>query len=265
MSSRVLFRTWLTVILVVLALPLVTMIAFSFNESRFGTLPFHFSLEWYTVLANDKSLIEALNVSIRLAAQVTVYTVIIGTMLAMGIAKAAPGLKVPVNASLLIVLTVPPIIFSAGLLSVFDTIGLGKSELSLILASIVTSMPYIVLIVAGRLQDFDDSLVEAARTLGAGPVRSFLRITLPLISPTIIAGGLLSFVVCFNNFVIQLFIAPIGISTLPVQIYSMLRLGVTPDVNALGAIIIGSTVVIIVALHLLTGNAAKLFVSRERN
>lgn len=265
MSSRLLFRLWLAITLVVLGLPLVTMIAFSFNESRFGTLPFTFSLQWYETLAGDSALLEALNISLRLALQVTVFAVIIGTLLAMGVAKAAPGLKVPVNGSLLIVLTVPPIIFSAGLLSVFDAIGLGKSELSLILASIVTSMPYIVLIVAGRLQDFDDSLIEAAHTLGTSPLGSFFRITLPLIAPTIIAGALLSFVVCFNNFVIQLFIAPIGISTLPVQIYSMLRLGVTPDVNALGALIIGSTVIIIVALHLLTGNAAKLLVSRERN
>ena len=259
------FRIWLVVVMLVLVAPLAAMIVLSFNESRFGTLPFVFSMKWYEAMVEDTALLGALETSVKLSAQVTVFTILIGTALSFGINKVKPLFGASVNAALLIVLTVPAIIFAAGLIEVFDWIGLGKSDGSLILASIVTSMPFVVLVVTGRLRDFDGRLTEAAASLGAGPVRVFLRVTLPLMLPSIIAGGLLSFVICFNNFVIQLFIAPVGVSTLPVQIYSMVRLGVTPNVNALGAIIVVATIAIIVALQLLTGNAARLFVSRNKD
>ena len=148
-------------------------------------------------------------------------------------------------------------------LAVVSWIGLGQSTISLVLASAVTVLPYVVLVVNGRLQDLDPTFAEAARALGAGPVRTFLTVTVPMIGAAIVAGGLLAFVVTFNNFAIQLFIAPLGVSTLPVQIYSMVRLGVTPDVNALGALIVVSTVLLIVLLNLLTGSAARLLTSNR--
>jgi ABC-type spermidine/putrescine transport system permease subunit II len=258
------FRGWLFLVMVVLALPPVSMIALSFNESRFGTLPFEFSTRWYSELAEDAPLLESLETSMNLSVQVTLVTVLIGTLLSAGLARAHIGVRLPFNALLLAMLTVPAVIFSAGILSVLNWLGLGQSGISLVLASVVTSLPFVTLLVTGRLQGLDPGFAEAARSLGAGPVRTFLTITAPLIAPAIAAGGLLAFVITFNNFAIQLFIAPIGVSTLPVQIYSMVRLGVTPDVNALGALIVVSTVVLIVALNLLTGSAARLLAGKER-
>lgn len=252
-------KIWLGVILVVLALPVLSMIALSFNASRYGTLPFHFSLHWYSVLAQDSSLRTALGTSVNLATQSTIIALVVGTLLTFGLRKASIVVTAPVNGLLLALLTVPALILSAGLVSVFSWMGLDQSTLALILASVVTSLPFVVLIEAGRLRGLDERYAEAARSLGAGPLRTFLLVTAPLMAPSIVAGGLLAFVMTFNNFAIQLFLAPIGISTLPVQIYSMVRLGVTPDVNALGAIIVASTVLLIVVLNWLTGNAARLF------
>ncbi len=260
-------RTWLYVLLVVLALPVVSMIALSFNASRYGTLPFRFSTHWYRVLTTDSALLDAVRTSVTLASEVTVICVIVGTLLTFGLHKASVVVAGPVNALLLALLTVPALILSAGLVSVFDWIGLGQTTLALVLASVVTSLPFVVLIESGRLQGLSPDYAEAARSLGAGPLRTFLTVTVPLMAPSIVAGGMLAFVICFNNFAIQLFLAPIGISTLPVQIYSMVRLGVTPDVNALGAIIVASTVLLIIVLNWLTGNAARLLTNtptRER-
>lgn len=254
---------WLWAIMIILALPILAMIVLSFNSSRYGTFPFHFSTHWYAQLAQDSSLIGALQTSITLATEVTVLAVVIGTLLAFGLNRASVVIKQPVNALLLSLLTVPSLILSAGLVSVFSFLGLDQTTLPLVLSCTVTSLPFVVLVVSSRLQDLDPRFGEAARSLGAGPFRVFGTVTVPLMAPAIIAGALLAFVMCFNNFAVQLFLAPIGVSTLPVQIYSMVRLGVTPDVNALGSIIVASTVVLLLLLHALTGNAAKLFTSQN--
>jgi ABC-type spermidine/putrescine transport system permease subunit II len=257
-------KIWLYVALVILALPLLSMAVLSLNQSRYGTFPFIFTLHWYATLANDTALLQALGTSLNLSTQATIFAVIVGTLLSLGMARSKTYLTLPVNGLLLALLTVPALILAAGFVIVFSWLGLGSSSIGLILASIVTSLPFVVLIVSGRLRDLDEHFAEAAHSLGAGAVRVFLTITVPLIAPSIIAGGLLAFVITFNNFAIQLFLAPVGISTLPVQIYSMVRLGVTPDVDALATIIILSTVVLVVVLNWLSGNAAKLFTATNK-
>jgi ABC-type spermidine/putrescine transport system permease subunit II len=261
--SELILRGWLAVIVALLATPLVALVMLSFNASRYGTLPFEFSTRWYRALPEDSTLLEGLTISLSLAAQVTLISVVLGVALAMGLVRSVPAIRVPTNTLLLILLTVPAITLAAGMLEVLHGIGLGQSALSLVAACSVTSMPFVVLIVAGRLQAIDPSLAEAARSLGAGRSRVLFRITLPLIAPGVVAGALLAFVTCFNNFAIQLFIAPLGISTLPVQIYSMARLGITPTVSALGSLIVLSAVVVIIALNILTGSAARILTASK--
>lgn len=254
-----LMKIWLYVVLVCLALPLLAMTALSLNQSRYGTFPFHFTIDWYTKLATDSALVEALLTSLNLATQATVFAVVVGTLLSMGMARAKVFVNLPINSLLLALLTVPGLILTAGFVVVFGWLGLESSTAGLVLASIVTSLPFVVLIVSGRLRDLNPHYVEAAHSLGAGPMRTFLTITAPLIAPSIIAGAMLAFVMTFNSFAIQLFLAPIGVSTLPVQIYSMVRFGVTPDVDALATIILLTTVLLVVILNWLSGSAAKLF------
>lgn len=258
MSSRgaMVLRAWLVLVLLCLATPLVVLVMSSFNASQYGTFPLEFSWRWYQALGEDSSLMDAVKISLLLAAQVTFLCVVVGTALSMGLVRSHRAVRGCTNSLLLVLLTVPAITLAAGMLEVLDAIGLGQSTVSLLLACSVTSLPFVVLIVTARLQSLDPSLSEAARSLGAGRARVLTRVTLPLVTPAIVAGGLLAFVVCFNNFAIQLFIAPLGVSTLPVQIYSMARLGITPAVSALGSVLLVSAVLVIVALNLLTGSAA---------
>lgn len=259
-----LLKIWLCIVLIILALPLASMVVLSLNQSRYGTFPFRFTFHWYAALGGDSALITALETSLNLAAIATVFAVVIGTLLALGMARGKVYVNLPVNGLLLALLTVPALILAAGFVIVFSWLGLGSDSTGLILASIVTSLPFVVLIVSGRLRGLSAHYAEAAHSLGAGPLRVFLTITIPLIGPSIIAGGLLAFVITFNNFAIQLFLAPVGISTLPVQIYSMVRLGVTPDVDALATIIVATTIMLVVLLNWLSGNAAKLFTTASK-
>ena len=256
--GRGVLRAWLIVVFVALFLPMLVMIMTSFNESRYGALPFRFSLRWYRQLASDTALIDATTISVRLACYVAGAALVIGTLLAVWLAKAPTVLKVPVDTAMITSLTVPALIMSVGMVVVVEWLGLGQSEPSLVLTCLTASLPYVTLIVTARMRELDPALAEAARSLGAGPVRVFLRVTAPLVAPGILAGGMLAFVVCFNNFAIQLFIAPVGVQTLPVQIYSMVRLGITPDVNALGGLIVAATVVLILLMQWLGGSAARM-------
>lgn len=260
-----LLTAYLVLVLVVLALPLVSVMALSFNRSSYGTLPFSFSLRWYEALLQNSTLVTALFTSLDLATQAMVFATVVGTLLSLALVRSGRVVNLPVNGLLLALLTVPALVLAAGFVVVVDWLGLGPGSTPLVLASVVTSLPFVVLIVSGRLRDLDPRLVQAARALGAGPLRRFLTVTVPLVGPSIVAGAVLAFLTTFNNFAIQLFLAPVGVSTLPVQIYSMVRLGVTPDVNALATLVILTTVLLVVVLTWLSGNAARLFTNVKGN
>ncbi|PRY13612.1 ABC transporter permease [Kineococcus rhizosphaerae] len=260
-----LLKAYLALVLVVMALPLVSVMALSLNRSSYGTLPFSFSLRWYEALAANTSLVQALVTSLNLAGQAMLFATIVGTLLSLALVRSGRFVNVPVNALLLTLMTVPSLVLAAGFVIVFDRIGLGSSSTSLVLASVVTSLPFVVLIVSGRLRTLDPNLAQAARSLGAGPLRVFATVTVPLVGPAIVAGAVLAFLTTFNNFAIQLFLSPIGISTLPVQIYSMVRLGVKPDVNALATFVILATVALVVVVTWLSGNAARFLSTSTQN
>lgn len=255
----VLLRIWTWIVIAILYVPILAMIAMSFNASRFGTLPFEFSLRWYRALTPDNPLILATYTSLQLALLVTGSCVVIGTLLALWLSRSgAAWLRSAVNASLLATVTIPILILSVAMLQIVQLLGLGQSVPSLWLACTVVSLPYLVFVVAARIASLDPALVRAARSLGCGPLRTFWRVTLPLIRSSIVAGALMAFVTCFNNFTVQLFIAPLGVQTLPVNIYAQTRVGISPDINAVSAITIAVMVVLVVVLQLVSGNAARV-------
>jgi ABC-type spermidine/putrescine transport system permease subunit II len=151
--------------------------------------------------------------------------------------------------ALLSAITVPWLILGLAMLLVVNAIGLGRSLFSIYLGLLATTLPYVVFIVAARLNALDPDLDHAARSLGARPVASFLRISAPLILPSILSGTLISFMVSFNNFLIQYFLAPFGVQTLPLKIYTLIRVGYLPDLNALATLIVGITCLLIAVLH----------------
>jgi ABC-type spermidine/putrescine transport system permease subunit II len=236
--------------LAILFVPLVIIIFLSFNASPYGTLPFKGTLKWYVALFTTSNLLGPTLLSLEISALVALNAALFGTMAAVWLDRRASrfggGLF---RIGLLSAITVPWLILGLAMLLVMNAIGLGRSLVSIYLGLLATTLPYVVFIVVARLQSLDHDLDHAARSLGASPFTSFLRISGPLLLPSIMSGTLIAFMVSFNNFLIQYFLAPFGVQTLPLKIYTLIRVGYLPDLNALATIIVLVTCLMIAVLH----------------
>ncbi|MGH3169060.1 MAG: ABC transporter permease [Trebonia sp.] len=250
-------RATLGVALAVLFIPLFVIVLLSFNTSPYGTLPFKFTTRWYTTLFSSSELLGPTWLSLELSAVVAASASAFGTMAALWLVRhAGRGAARLFRAVLVSAITVPWLILGLAMLLVMNAIGLGRSLLSIYLGLLATTLPYVVFIVAERLGAIDRTLEQAARSLGAGPLPTFLSITAPLTLPAIISGTLIAFIVSFNNFLVQYFLAPFGVETLPLKIYTLIRVGYLPDLNALATLIVAATFLLILLLHRLgLGNA----------
>jgi ABC-type spermidine/putrescine transport system permease subunit II len=240
----------LALILIVLFAPLAVVIALSFNESQFGTLPFHFTLKWYRALFGDSNLLSPTALSVRISLEVAATAVVVGTLGAIWLTRRAGRIgTIALNGVMLSALTVPWLVLGVAMLLVVNAIGIGRSQLSIYLGLTAITVPYVTFLVVNRLASIDPNLEQAARSLGAGPLRAYLRVVLPLALPAIVGGGLIAFMVSFNNFLIQYFLAPFGVQTLPLQIYTLIRVGYQPDLNALATLIVLATVTLALLLN----------------
>lgn len=228
-----------------LYLPIISLIVYSFNESRLVTVWGGFSTKWYGELINNGPLLDAAWLSIKIAALNATLAVVLGTLAALALVRfrRMRGLKslgVMVNAPLVM----PEVIIGLSLLLLFitmeDLIGwpAGRGQTTILLAHATFSMAYVTVIVQSRLAHMDRSIEEAALDLGARPVKVFFAITLPMIAPALIAGWLLSFTLSMDDLVVASFVSGPGSTTLPMMVYSSVRLGITPEINALATIII---------------------------
>jgi ABC-type spermidine/putrescine transport system permease subunit II len=193
--GRAVLLGWVGLTLLILFAPLMTTILMSFNASELGSLPFHFSLRWYSALFANSDLLLATSISFQLAVAVTVTSALVGSMLALWLSTAKPRWALPVNGALITAVTVPWLILATSMLLLFNQLGLGRSLTSLYIGDLAVCLPYVVLVVAARLRATDPSIAQAARSLGAGQLVTFVRITLPMAAPAIVAGSLMSFIV----------------------------------------------------------------------
>lgn len=238
--------------LVVLFLPLAVIVLLSFNASPYGTFPFHGTLQWYRTLFVESELLAPTWLSLKISALVAASAAVLGTMGAVWLYRSAGTTRRAIfSGALLTAITVPWLILGLSMLLVLNQIGLGRSLVSIYLGLLATSLPYVVFIVANRLRAIDPDLDHAARSLGATPTASFLRVTAPLAAPAIASGTLIAFVISFNNFLIQFFLAPFGVQTLPLKIYTLIRVGYLPDLNALATLIVVLTCALILLLNAL--------------
>ena len=258
-------RTMLVLGLGFLYVPIISMIVFSFNNSRLVTVwdaansP---TLKWYVALFSNDQILGAAWLSFRIAAMAATGAVILGTLAGLVLARFGPFRGRTLLSGLSTApLVMPEVITGLSLLLLFvsleQLIGWpkGRGTLTITLAHITFTMAYVTVVVQSRLAGFDDSLEEAAMDLGARPAKVFFRITLPLIVPAIVSGWLLAFTLSWDDVVVSQFVAGPGSSTLPMVIFSNVRLGVSPDVNALATIL-----VLIVALGVV---AAALWMRRQ--
>ena len=238
---------YLAIMILLMYFPLVMVVIFSFNESRLSANFTGFSLKWYETLANDRDLKEALFNSILLGVLSCGISAIIGTLGAVGMARVKYKTKGMMEYLSTIPIMIPEIILGMVFLVFFSMLNLPFGMTTLVIAHTTFCIPYIFMMVKARLVGIDKSLEEAARDLGAGPIRTFFDITMPLIAPAVLSGSLLAFAMSFDDVVISIFVNGPRLNTLPVKVYAQLKTGVTPEINALCTIIL----VVITAVLLL--------------
>lgn len=238
---------YLALVLLVTYLPIAVVVVFSFNDAKLPVAWTGFSWRWYEALLRDGALMEALRNSLILGAAASAFAAVIGTLGAVGLARAHYKSKGMMAYLSTIPIMLPEIILGMVFLAFFSLLRLPFGWTTLILAHTSFCIPYVFLMVKARLVGVDKSIEEAARDLGASPARTFSDITLPLILPAVLSGCILSFAMSFDDVVISIFVSSPTVTTLPIKVYTQLRTGVTPEVNALCTILLIVVILIQIA------------------
>jgi len=236
-----------------LYVPIVILVIYSFNASRLVTVWGGWSTRWYAELAGDTAILQAAFISLRVALVSASAATLLGTLAAVTVVRFGRFRGRLLFASMIYApLVMPEVITGLSLLLLFVAIAVDRGFWTVVIAHTTMAMCFVTIIVQSRLIDFDTSLEEAAMDLGASPRATFLSVTLPLILPAIAAAWMLSFALSLDDLVIASFTTGPGATTLPIRIYSQVRLGVKPEINAICSIFIGVVGVTVLTASLLT-------------
>jgi ABC-type spermidine/putrescine transport system permease subunit II len=251
-------RIYIFAILAFLYLPILMMMAMGFNESPLYELPFAFSTRWYASLYDNTQLVNSGINSVWIAIATSIIATALGTMASVALSRRTFRGKTLLQLMLLPPIAIPWLITGTAMLVFFFYSGIGRGLHALLIGHVALAIPYVVLVVGTGFQTVRADLEEAAMSLGSTPVHAFFSITLPLLYPSILGAALFAFAVSLDQFVISYFLATPGFSTLPVQIYSAIRKGFTPEINAISTILlVGSmTVILIFALFARPGGVS---------
>jgi len=237
-----------------LYLPLLIVVIYSFNDSRLNAEWVGFTWKWYDKLFHNREMLTAAGNSLIIASSSALVATVLGTLAGMAMyryrMKLLPGL-------VLAPIAMPDILMGVSLLLFFIMLNMSLGLISITLAHITFCIGFVALSVQARMSSIDRSLTEAARDLGATPWQCFRKITLPLLAPGIIAGALMAFTLSIDDFVITFFVAGVGSSTLPLQIYSMVKIAVTPEVNAISTLLMLLTLILITLVARLSPGALR--------
>ena len=235
-------RSWLIAAsitdLLFLYVPIVILIVFSFNASKLSARWQGISLQWYGKLFADQALLAAMLNSLIVATASTVLAGVLGVLTAVALERQPFRGQAAFEGLLLLPIVIPEIMMGVAMLLFFVMIKLPLSLVTITIAHTIFNFPVVALIVRARLRKLDPRLEEAARDLGATPWMAFRRVTLPLLMPGIIGALLMAFTLSLDDFIISFFTAGVGSTTLPIKVYGMLKTAVTPEVNALSAILV---------------------------
>ncbi|MCI8565564.1 MAG: ABC transporter permease [Lachnospiraceae bacterium] len=244
---------YLGVLLALMYLPILMVILYSFNASKTSVVWGGFTLSWYEEMLHDRGLLQALQNSVVLGLSASAIAGVIGTLGAVGMSRVHFRSKGMLDYLILVPIMVPEIILGMVFMVFFSLLSLPFGMTTLVLGHSAFCVPYVYMMVKARLIGIDKSYAEAARDLGARERQVFFDITLPLIAPAIASGMLLSFAMSLDDVVISIFVAGARISTLPVKIYTQLKTGVTPEINALCTLMLAVTIFLV----LLSGRLQK--------
>jgi len=242
-------RSWLVAFsvadLLFLYAPIAILIIFSFNASRLSARWEGFSLQWYAKLFSDEALLSSTLNSLIIATVSTIIATVLGILTALALERQPFRGQAGFESLLLMPIVIPEIMMGVAMLLFFVMIGLPLSLLTITIAHTIFNFPVVALIVRARLRKLDHRLEEAAQDLGATPWQAFRRVTLPLLMPAIIGAVLMAFTLSLDDFLISFFLAGVGSTTLPVKVYGMLKTAVTPEVNALSAVLVVISMVLV--------------------
>ena len=238
-------------------LPILILVVESFNSSRFGGAWRGFSLKWYARLFHEPAIWEAARNTLLIALLVTFISLVLGTTSALALHRFFKSRLQRFHYTLVYTpLVVPEILMGISLLMAFVATGVKLGMLTIILAHVTFCISYVALTVLGRLQDFDFSIIEAARDLGASSRTAARRILLPMLAPGLAAAGLIAFTLSVDDFVITFFVAGPGATTLPIRVYSMIKHGATPLINALSTLMLALTFTTVLVSQRLSASGA---------
>jgi putrescine transport system permease protein len=245
-----------------LYIPIVILVIYSFNASRLVTVWGGFSTQWYVSLLHNQQLLDAAWITARVAFLSASVATVLGTMAAIALVRHGRFKGRMLFSGLVYApLVMPEVITGLSLLLLFVAMGVARGFWTVTLAHITFAMCYVAIVVQSRLLSFDRSLEEAAQDLGATPAKTFFVITLPIIAPAVISGWMLAFTLSLDDLVIASFTTGPGATTLPMRIYSSVRLGVTPEINAVCTILIGIVTLVVIGVSIGTKRAQN---ERER-
>ena len=229
-----------------LYVPLAVVVLFSFNDSLLNAQWVGFTTHWYAKLLHDEEMLRAAANSLLIALTAAGAATILGTMAGIAMQRWPVGVLRLLPVLVLTPVAMPEILLGVSLLLFFrQVLDLTLGLITILVAHTLFSLGFVAIIVRARLAGMDESIFEAARDLGASPWKTFRHITFPLILPGIVAGFLMSFTLSIDDFVITFFVAGVGVSTLPLQIYSMIKVAVSPEVNAVSTLLMALTLTLI--------------------
>ena len=245
-KNKTLRNLFIWLVFIFLYLPIIILVVFSFNQSKMNIVFTGFTFSWYARLFSNRELLEAFRNTMIIAITSTVVSTVIGTMSAVALNKYNfPG-KALVNKLIYIPIVIPEIVLGISLLSVYTLVHLDLGMGSLIVSHIAFSIPFVITSVRSTLSQLSPDYENAAYDLGASKLKTFFAVTLPLIMPGVISGATLAFTLSLDDVVISYFTAGPGSNTMPLKIYSMIKTGITPDVNALSTLILLAVLIVLI-------------------
>ncbi|PKH06312.1 spermidine/putrescine ABC transporter permease PotC [Moritella sp. Urea-trap-13] len=254
MLKRHISKVLLLLVYIYLYTPIFILIGNSFNASKYGLKWNGFTTKWYELLWNNDTLLQAAFNSITIAVIASSIAVVIGTLGAVALFKHQFKGKKFISGLLFVVMMSPDIVMAISLLALFIILGLDLGFVTLLISHITFCIPFVVITVYSRLSNFDNSILEAGKDLGATEATIFKRIILPIAKPAIIASWLLSFTLSLDDVIVSSFVTGPSFEVLPLKIYSMVKVGVSPEVNALATMMILISISFVIAAALINKN-----------
>jgi spermidine/putrescine transport system permease protein len=247
-----------------LYLPIFMVVVYSFNVNETNIVFKGFSLKWYAQMLQGGDLLNSLIYTLKLAFYSTFISVIIGTLATIGMHRYQFRLKKAMNGLLYIPVVIPELVIGIASLATFTFLGFELSMLTLIFAHVTFCVPFVIFTLRARIAGFDASIEEAAMDLGANQLRTLLRVTIPMLTPGIVAGAMLAFTLSIDDVVISFFVAGAGDTTFPIKVYGMTRGKITSDVYSLSTVMIVATILIFLTAQRIQSSLEKKSVKNSQ-